>query len=602
MGANYGSILIRTKQTDLLKPVLEKVARERACKFYVGPSLGGWASAFPNEYLDINISQTIAREIPNDIFHLTLFDSDVFGYVFYREGRQRDQYNSCPDYIEECSQEEKERVRGQPDTFKDLLRAPEDLPKLKDLLEKDGYTFEEERMREFADLLGLRNAIGNYEYLIDGERDEISNWKQFVHIPDEREAKRKAREWLKAEKKRLKDEGLLLAELLPPGRKEEGISAWLHSYPDTLNGGFLICWSKMPGRPLLSFNPLKSKSQTETGLNIKNTHYSFRISPSGKWLAQSNGKIEVWNWPEKKLVFQPSIDSTIASLEFSHDERHLIIAETTEVFVLSLETGQIEHNVHAGSGGRGCAVMHPNGKYLVAIEAHNLCLIDLDTPKAKKSLVCKTAQTLELPPSRETDEMISNLEQIYSGKVKLDPDLPTDRVLLDSSLSGRTFTIVTGDGMMKVGFSPNGDLLFCAAESGLRVFHWDDLLKAEGATPRPVYYAVRPKNDEATGGSVLDFLLDEQQNQIVFCGSFGKICYLNLHSGQSGVLLDPPEKIWIRAMSVSSDGTALCCTCEPNLEERNREISKFQFWNYPALCKQAGLDRESSSKSLLGGI
>lgn len=590
MGANYGSILIRTRQTELLKPVLDKVAQEQGCKFYLGPSLGGWASVFPNDYLDTNISQAIARELPTDIFHLTLFDSDVFRYVFYREGRQQDQYNSCPDYIEECSQEEKQRVQGQPDVFKDLLRAPEDLPKLKDLLAKDGYTFEEERMREFADLLGLRNAVGNYEYLVDGERDEITSWKQFVHIPDEREVKRKAREWLKAEKKRLKDEGLLLAELLPPGRKEEGIHAWFQSCADTLNGGFLICWSKMPGRPLLSFDPLKSNNQIETDLNIKNIYYSFRISPSGKWLAQSNGKIEVWNWPEKKLVFKPPIDSTIASLEFSHDERHLVIAETSEISVLSLATGEIEHKLIAGSGGRGCAVLHPNGKYLVAIEARNLCLIDLSTTTSKKVLVCKAPQSRELPPGPEADEMISNLQKIYSRKEKLNPDSPKDRLLLDSSLSGRTFTIMINEGMTKFGFNPTGELLICATESGLRVFRWDDLLKAESVAPRPAFCAVRPKNDDPSGGYALDFFLDQQRNQVVFCGSFGKICYLKLDSGKSGILLAPPENIGITAMALSSNGTVLCCTCTPNFENRNREISKLQFWHYPALCKAAGLD------------
>jgi hypothetical protein len=590
MGAHFGSILIRADQTTLIRPVLETIASEQKCKFLMGPSLHGWISIFPSDGgLDKQISAAIARELAVDIFHLTVFDSDIFAYTFYRDGCQRDEYNSCPDYFDECPAEEKERLRGKLDIFKDLLGAPEDFARLKELLARNDFTFEEERIHQFADLLGLVNAAGNYDYLLDGERDGISHWKQFVHIPDEKEAKRRAKALLKTEKNRLAKEGLLLAELLPPGPKQRAIHSCLHCCADTLGEGFLIGWGSMPDRPLLSFNPLKSKTPVESELSLKDIFFSFKMSPSGKWLVMSHGKTEVFSWPQKTIAFEVESPSQLADLSFDHNESHLIIAESGTIIVAALETGRIEYKFEIGSGGRGYAAMHPDGKYLVAKHLNNLSLINLRTKQIEKTLECKGTSSSELPATAEMDEMIENLQKIWSSKDLLKTDSPMDKLISGGSLAGRRLSLPRTEGMMKFAFTPKGDLLFCATTIGLRVFRWSDLLLAGNETPKPVFSADCPM-DDPNGGYVQDFFLDETRNQVVFCGSFGKICYLNLQTGVSGILLDPPEKISITGMALSSEGIALCCTCQPCFDERDREVSRFQFWNYPALCKAAGLD------------
>ena len=134
-----------------------------------------------------------------------------------------DQYNSDPNYFEEVPIGDKDKLRGKPELFGDLLPGLERLDTLKKLLnpKETTFVFEQERMREFARLLGMENIAGNYDYLPDGERDSISGWKKFIHVPDEREAKRRAKLELKATKKRLRDEGLLLAELLRLGQRRK---------------------------------------------------------------------------------------------------------------------------------------------------------------------------------------------------------------------------------------------------------------------------------------------------------------------------------------------------------------------------------------------
>jgi tetratricopeptide (TPR) repeat protein len=185
MGAFYGSILVRTDNTDVVKLALEDVAQETDCKFQLGPVINGWASVFPNNGGQSDqIPAEIARRLPYDIFHLIVHDDDIFGYYFYRDGRLMDEYNSCPDYFGEVPEEEMEESRGNPELFKNLLRDPKSLAKLKSLLAADNgrFTFESERMSQFVELLGLSNAMSSYEYLQGGERDEIEGWEQFIHI------------------------------------------------------------------------------------------------------------------------------------------------------------------------------------------------------------------------------------------------------------------------------------------------------------------------------------------------------------------------------------------------------------------------------------
>ena len=168
MGAFYGSIHVRTENSDAVRKALDQVAKEAGGNFLLGPAFNGWTSVFPSDSGQSDrISLEIAKLVPNDIFHLIVHDDDIFAYYFYRDGRLIDQYNSCPDYFNEVSEEEKQRCQGRPELFQDLLPEPESLGRLKTLLaaDKEEYTFESERMAKFVELLGLSNALSSYEYL-----------------------------------------------------------------------------------------------------------------------------------------------------------------------------------------------------------------------------------------------------------------------------------------------------------------------------------------------------------------------------------------------------------------------------------------------------
>ena len=122
-------------------------------------------------------------------FQFMVHDDDIFAYWFYRNGQLLDSYNSCPDFFEgindvHVSEQEKLDARGRPELFQDLLKEPDALNRLKELLaaDKEKYVFENERMAEFVDLLGLSNALSSYDYLKQGARDDIEGWEQFIRI------------------------------------------------------------------------------------------------------------------------------------------------------------------------------------------------------------------------------------------------------------------------------------------------------------------------------------------------------------------------------------------------------------------------------------
>lgn len=195
MGAFFGSILVRSGNSDAVQNAVRIVAEELACKFLIGPPIDGWISLFPENDQNSDISAQLAKHLRDDLLQLMVHDDDIFLYFFYRNRALADRYDSYPDYFEgmgdnvPLSAEEKQKLRGRPEVFADLLPTPSSLKKLKALLAADHekYTFESERLTEFVELLGLPNAVGSYDLFTEaqpGEVEEfdIQNWEAFIRI------------------------------------------------------------------------------------------------------------------------------------------------------------------------------------------------------------------------------------------------------------------------------------------------------------------------------------------------------------------------------------------------------------------------------------
>jgi tetratricopeptide (TPR) repeat protein len=187
MGAFFNSIHIRTEDSDAVHTALEQLAKDMEYQFWVGPPTQAWICVCPNEIGSQPVSAKIAALVPYDVLHLMVHDDDVFYYYFYRDRKLIDQFNSCPGYFNDSAEDDPEPSQGHPELLQDLLPDKNSLDKLKKLLAADHFTFESERMAEFAKLFHLPNALTSYDHLDTGVDEEVEHLEKFIHIEFEPE-------------------------------------------------------------------------------------------------------------------------------------------------------------------------------------------------------------------------------------------------------------------------------------------------------------------------------------------------------------------------------------------------------------------------------
>src|SRR5262249_14214418 len=307
MGAFFGSSHFRTADRDAVQRILEDHAKKKDARFLLGPLLNGWVTVYPFQHgQDEALAKALAKRLSCDSVHVMVHDDDIFCYWFFRGGKLVDQFNSRPDYFEEVSARTREKNRGRPELFDDLLDSDEARQEMREVLtqEQDELPiFAGETLQSFAELLHLPNAATSYEYLMQGETDGIEGWDQFIHVPDRGPeiAQEKQAESDQADaKQRLKDEGLLLAEVTAGGMV---MPIWC---PDPTNG-FLVTLASLvqPGTyPLERWAPPWTRP-APTGLSATMNDRTARVSPSGRLLALGGfNRTQLWKLDGNTLLHE----------------------------------------------------------------------------------------------------------------------------------------------------------------------------------------------------------------------------------------------------------------------------------------------------------
>jgi hypothetical protein len=143
--------------------------------------------------------------------------------------------------------------------------------------------------------------------------------------------------------------------------------------------------------------------------------------------------------------------------------------------------------------------------------------------------------------------------------------------------------------------SPDGRLLFGATHQGVRVYSWEEIVKAADSSPPPIFSTKAESISASMGsatmsmpGSIYSVAHDAASNRLLFGGLEGKIGFLDLVSGKSGTVLDPPGRPGIISLGLSRDRASLCCACQPTLLARGkyRKPPLLQIWNYTHLARQ----------------
>lgn len=146
-------------------------------------------------------------------------------------------------------------------------------------------------------------------------------------------------------------------------------------------------------------------------------------------------------------------------------------------------------------------------------------------------------------------------------------------------------------------FDESGERLCVGTNSGVHVYHWDQMVAAGENWPRPLFtvdlesrVVTTPKMSIQQAASVHTLAFDRDRDWLVFGSMDGKARFLDLISGESGALVEPPGAWPIHHLALSNDRAALGLKYLPDYLSTsvNRPGPVLQFWNYPALCQKAG--------------
>jgi len=648
VGAFFGVVYLRTGDRDAVRPILDQLARKR--RFLLGPALHGWTAVYPQDHgQDSRVAKAIARRFPGELLHVLVHDDDIFAYSYYRDGKLRDEYNSCPDYFEEMPAKLKERCRGRPRRLAHLLAPGKTLAELQELLSPEaagGVVFAGDLLGRFADLLGLANAQTSYEYLQGGEGGGIEGEGQFLHVPDlsgEKARKREAGASIERVKERLHAEGLLLLERTAPGTGsgfEAVAPAWC---PDREGSGFLVSWGRLvqaSATPLERYGPPWA-GPADTGLVAQGTPQLLALSPSGRYLAAScltrgEWKVELWDLETADRIAEAAWPRYVDWVGFSPDDQFLVMLSggdgAGKGVVADVRSGRPVSSFPLDVPQR--ATVHPSGAIIVAGGRGKLAFVDLTSGHVRQTLFVGGRQDLSAEHqalAAQVQQQLAQIDpqvleqQIRDGMAKqikaieqaarrgappegvgAEEMIRRFREQMEKTIAemkrqyeqrqqagpAGLFPPQGTEQVTALECSPDGRLVFCATDRGVRVFAWDALLAAKGQTPAPVLaVASEPVTVEAGRGMAVSHRIgawglahDAAGNRLLFGGLEGKVGFLDLVTGRSGTLLDPPGRPAVQRLGLSRDRGSLCCTCQPDLlVQRKRRPALLQVWNYAAL-------------------
>jgi hypothetical protein len=591
MGASYGALYVRTDERHSVRAAVERVAREQGTKFLLAPALRGWVGVYPEGYgHDDRPVQAIAESVGGDALHVYLHDESLLGYTYYRDGRIEDAYCSDPSYLDIDSPAERERVRGRPERLAGLLPRSGSVEELDRVLHPPdgGPLFKSFALRRLANLLRLPNALTCYEYLTEDEPPffkaiqylTVRGRARFLHVPDladERRAEQGRRAAKDDRFRRLRDEGIL--HLHERGRRGWVLSSAPHVGPDRRADGFLVTWENTWRPRLSSYAPPWRPGGVPSGLTSEGVPTSISLSPSGRLLAAGHSyhpfMTELFDLDRPKQVRRIESGSVL-SLDFSRDERHLLIVTGEGLVIVDLVNGdEVRRTGFKSDLMRG--IFDPSGRYAVLVCGGRLDLYDWEAG-----------------------------QRIRRWKFESQPG--EDSELERTARSGGTEDLArpSSEALSHIDFSGDGRLLLCGTDRGARVFEWQELLDLPEPTlpegrrstrpraivaPPPLFTAPGLPYQEdgeaeftGSGRDIFATAYDPAGERFLFAGMGGMIGCLDLRTGRVRDLVEVPGRPVIGGLTLSRDGSALACVTIPHFYRSSSNLpQELLVWNYRAL-------------------
>lgn len=187
MGAFFDSVHVLSESTNDVREYIEHNIGQYGC--YIAPPINGWITIFLMSD-DSKLCRDISEQLKTLVFEIKLHDDDIFYYSCYHLGNEIDAFDSAPGSLsdDDISLSEKQRLKGSPQKWTNLLPFHIDTQRINDILEKMRASNMMLGLlpEEFCGLLYLPNALMSYEYIASNDPEflkEVAQLDKFVHIP-----------------------------------------------------------------------------------------------------------------------------------------------------------------------------------------------------------------------------------------------------------------------------------------------------------------------------------------------------------------------------------------------------------------------------------
>ena len=181
---------------------------------------------------------------------------------------------------------------------------------------------------------------------------------------------------------------------------------------------------------------------------------------------------------------------------------------------------------------------------------------------------------------RQLEEQIRTMRERSAQERFLPPQFQQDR---------------SSEDVCRFRFDPSGDRLALATVNGVRVYSWPEVADFDGVLPRPALAVNVPGTTIDTGrgathpvgGIVYDLEYDPDRDRLLFAGIDGRVRFLDLASGHSGILLEPPTRPPILQLTLSRDRSTLALIATTDIYKRsaNGREPILQFWDYREISR-----------------
>lgn len=417
-----------------------------------------------------------------------------------------------------------------------------------------------------------------------------------------------------------------------------------HWCPSPDGAGFLVGWAppEFTSRdpfPLERVGPPWSAGAVPTGLTADPTVMHLVLSPSGRLLAivcsGGDERATAWGIGDRRCLARLPLGRAAHRVEFLPDEAAIVYVGTSldspqgEIGILPLGAGEPRF---IGFSRPTLAVAHPAGGMLAVLDGRNrVSVLDLTSGRAERVLfvdgirppmnaafvlgpdyprdwLTMAPEELDNLLRQKQDELLQLLEQQIrdqpierakslrkksQARIEMFGKQAREALATTRAPGWRDEKAFSREFVTQLMFDPSGERLFAATYGGTRVYLWREVLQASGEMPAPAlavtlgpWLKETPEGSEQRNSSVAALAHDPDRDWLLFAGQEGRVRYLDLADGRTGILLEPPGRPAIGQLALSRDRSALGITCEPDINEegRMRRSAVVQFWDYPALC------------------